>query len=184
MAVWAIEHSFSDYPPRHLYVDTDILIAALITTEPQHARCRDCLPNVIAIGLTTVYVSAITWLEYLNVIKGDAFRQRLPVEMRQHYSLERWQEKSVRASYFTDLLDDFEQLFRQFKELIEISLVPEVRIAAIGYAVEYDLRRLDAVHLASAIKMGIFDFASLDGSFRRVDNLHLWNDLIHVKASG
>lgn len=45
---------------------------------------------------------------------------------------------------------------------------------------DYNLEGQDAIHLASANYVGVFDMASLDRTFRRVDGLNLWNDQIYA----
>ena len=60
-------------------------------------------------------------------------------------------------------------------------LTPEIRRRAIDYIAQYNLSGQDAIHLASALNAGVTDLASFDGGFRRVEGVHLWNDLIHAK---
>lgn len=64
-------------------------------------------------------------------------------------------------------------------QVVEVPVAPGVRRLAASYMAAYGMGSQDAVHLASAAQDGVLDFASLDGVYRRVDDLDLWNDLIH-----
>ena len=85
----------------------------------------------------------------------------------------------VRRTYLQTLLTAFEDLLAPF-DWEEVHLTPEVRIMAMQYVSQYNVGSQDAIHLASANWAGVTDFASLDQRLRRVDGLHLWNDLIHA----
>jgi predicted nucleic acid-binding protein len=61
----ATERAFNEVPPDTLYVDTDILIAALFSSEPHFVRCRAFLEFVARIGQTTIYLSSLVWLEFI-----------------------------------------------------------------------------------------------------------------------
>ncbi len=59
----ATKRRFSDPPPETLYVDSDVLISYLVRTQPHHARARAFLRGLAVRGVTTLYVSSLTWLE-------------------------------------------------------------------------------------------------------------------------
>ena len=166
----AIERSFSESLPAHLYLDTDILIAYLVGTQPHHHRCRTFLERLVQHGLTRIYVSSLSWMEFTHALMRERFRRNLPDHQRRRLQLDRWHEPLVRRTYLQAFLIAFEDLLAQFA-WEEISLTPEVRMTAIDYIGQYNLGPQDAVHLASATLAGIFDLASLDQGFRRVDGL-------------
>lgn len=56
----ATERSFSDPLPSELYLDTDVIIAYLIRSEPHHARCRTFLRRVAQEQITAVFTSSLT----------------------------------------------------------------------------------------------------------------------------
>lgn len=76
--------------------------------------------------------------------------------------------------WVTRALEDF---LAQFP-LVEIPLGTEVRLLAAQHLAQYNLGAHDAVHLASAQHAGVFDLASLDRGYRRVNGLFLWNNRI------
>ena len=173
------EHLFADFPPRRLYVDTNMLISYLFRSERYYARCVVFFRRLAGTGVTTLYISSLTWMEFAHVVLGQRFRDRLPPAIRQRFHLDRWHERSVREWYFAEYRRALEALLGQFA-WDEIALTPEIRAEALALMVEYDLGSQDAVHLASARLAGVRDFASFDRAFRRVDGLHLWNDQIYV----
>ena len=71
-----------------------------------------------------------------------------------------------------DLLHRFLAQFRR----AEIRLSQRVVSLAIELVGRFDLQSYDAVQVASTLDAGCADMASLDGDFRRVDGIHLWNN--------
>ncbi|MDP8921936.1 MAG: PIN domain-containing protein [Chloroflexota bacterium] len=76
------------------------------------------------------------------------------------------------------LLGWFERLLNQF-EWNEVFVTDEIRAATVRAMTRHRLSSQDACHLACAEQEGVRDFASFDEAYRRVDDLILWNDLIH-----
>ncbi len=178
----ATEHSFSDTPPRRLYLDADFVLAAIVTHEAHSQRCKTFLTRVADMRLTTIYVSSLWWVEFADTVMRERWRTRLDPEEQARYRLDRWQEPLIREAYLQDMLKRLEGLLSAF-EWAEISVTRAVRSLAIQYMGEHALRGQDAIHLASMVHAGVYDLASLDESFRKVSALHLWNDLIHTAPS-
>lgn len=174
----AAERAFSDPLPERLYLDTDFLIAGLIDGEPHHVQSRLLLDRAAAAG-TMLYLSSLSWMEFINVIIKDRFRVRLSEDVQRRLQLRRWQNARVRRSYVEFMLGSFDDALAQFA-WDEVALTPAIRRRAVEQIAVYDLRPQDAVHVASAFAAGCADFASFDEAFRRVDGLVLWNDLIHT----
>ncbi|MFN8634933.1 MAG: type II toxin-antitoxin system VapC family toxin [Chloroflexota bacterium] len=174
----AVEHGFLDPVPERLYVDTDIFVNHLVAGQPHHTRCRVFLERLQREARTTLYVSSLSWLEVAHVITRPGFREALPDELQRRYRIGRWQRPDIRRAYIDGLLGDFESVLGQFA-WVEVPLTPMVRRLTTRFMAEYGLGSQDAAHLASAAQEGVVDFASLDVAFRRVDDLDLWNDLIH-----
>jgi predicted nucleic acid-binding protein len=177
----AREHAFNELPPAHLYLDTDILINYLEAARGQehHERCTAFLQRIFVTGVTTIYVSSLSWLEFAHTVTRTEFRRRLPREMARRYPLGRWKEPRVRQAYTQEMLGLLDDLLSQY-DCYEVPLTTEVRELSTRSMSEYDLGSHDAVHLASARWMGVEDFASFDAKFREVDGIHLWNDLVHA----
>lgn len=174
----ATERSFSDPPPAQLYVDTDFLISCLVDTQPHHQRCISFLRSLAQLGRTEIYVSAFSWLEFAYVVSKERFRLELPEEMQTAYEFHRWQRREVRRRYFTDLIDSAHRLLAPF-EWGEIPITSDVQRAALDVMMDYGLGPQDAGHVAAALSAGVVDIAALDRSFRKVDGITLWNDLIY-----
>jgi len=174
----ATERAFSDPPPGRLYLDTDILINYVLSSEPHHRRASTFLEGLLAHD-TMLCLSSITWVEYAHVLTRDDFRRRLPQEIRQRFQLDGWSDPAVRQQYLQEHVRALEELLAQF-EWLEVFPLAEVRRAALALMAQYNLDGQDAIHLASASSQGVVDFASFDHVYRRVDELILWNDLIYA----
>jgi predicted nucleic acid-binding protein len=174
----ASEHSFRDTVPAQMFLDVDFFISVLVRTEPHHQRSTELFRRLAA-RRTTLFVSSLTWMEFVNVVIKDRFRANLPDSLRSQLNLDRWQRSSVRRQYLDLLLQRLKELLDQFPWR-EVWLTPEVRELAVHDILNFNLRPLDAVMRASATYVGVSDFASFDEAYRRVDGLTLWNDLIHA----
>jgi predicted nucleic acid-binding protein len=174
----ALEHRFDEPLPDHLYVDTDIFVNFMVSTQPHHDRCREFFERVQSEAHTTLYLSSLSWLELAHVITRPSFRDELTDDLQRQYRIGRWERPDIRRTYIDGLLGEFEATLNQFP-WVELPVTPLVRRLATRYIAEYSLGSQDAAHLASAAFAGVADFVSLDAAFRRVDDLDLWNDLIY-----
>lgn len=174
----ATERSFSEFPPLHLYFDTDFILNYLIPTQPHHSRVVPFLQAVQSAGITTAYVSSLNWLEFGHVVRRESFRNDLPSEWQQTYRLSHWRDPQVQRTFLDALCRMFEEFLDAFG-WSEVSVTPTVRRSALALMPQYNLDSHDAVHVASCIEAGVLDIASFDAAFRRVDGLFVWNDLIH-----
>src|SRR5215216_6577546 len=95
----AIEHSFTEPPPEDLYLDTDFIIACLERADPHHVRCAGFMRRIVALGRTRLYVSSLSWLEFIHVITRQRFRDLADDETRRRFRLDRWQETTIRQEY-------------------------------------------------------------------------------------
>lgn len=173
----ATEHAFSESPPDQLYLDTDFIIACLERTDPHHQRCAPFMEQVVAHG-TTLYVSSLSWLEFIHTVTRERFRELVSDDLRRQFRLERWEDASIRRAYTNHLLDSFQVLLAQC-DWAEIALTSEIRAEAIELIATYNLNAHDAVHIATARDAGVVNLASPDRGYRRVDGLHLWNDRMY-----
>jgi predicted nucleic acid-binding protein len=149
----------------------------VIETEPHHQRARTLLDRA-GEARTVLLLSSLSWIEFVNVVIKERFRLQLPVDQQRRLRLHRWQDARVRRAYVELMVSSFDAALAQFVS-DEVALTPDVKRQAISYIADYSPGPNDAVHLASAWKARCFDMASFDAGFRRVDNLTLWNDLIH-----
>lgn len=177
----ATERTFSDSLPARLYLDTDVIIAALVDTQPRYARCKAFIERLATSGHVTICLSSLSWLEFGHAVMRENFRRALPSIRRRRLRPEHWEQPMIRRAYLQALFAELDTLLAQLKWL-EIPLTRSVRVAAVRFMADYALGSQDAVHLASAGEVGARDLASLDQKFRRVNGLYLWNDHIHNQA--
>jgi predicted nucleic acid-binding protein len=175
----AAERSFSDPPPDRLYLDTNIVIDYLISNRPFHARCVAFLDSIRRRGRTTIFLSSISWTEFVHVIRKDTFRSVLPDELQERLSVGRWQDSSIREQYIDFFLALFQRLIDHF-DWAEVPVTSTVRARAVTLIKQFNLGTQDAIHVASAFETGVLDLASFDEGYRRVDGLVLWNDHIYA----
>ena len=180
--VAATERAFSETPPARLYLDTNVVLDALIQTRPRHARVAALIRHLYESGLTTLYVSSLTWVEYGHIVVSEGLRALLPAETRDRFHLDAWDSSAVRAAYMADMVSKFEALLNQFP-WVELPIGPGIRRHALELMPQYALKGNDAAHLASALQAEVYDLASFDKAFRKVDGLYLWNDLIHAEPA-
>jgi predicted nucleic acid-binding protein len=119
-------------------------------------------------------------VEFIHVVSRERFRRNLSDDLQRQLRVRRWNEPLVRQAYIRSFVRRLEAVLTQFT-WIEIDLTPEIRRRAFDYIAQYNLSGQDAIHLARALNAGVTDLASFDGGFRRVEGVHLWNDLIHAK---
>lgn len=174
----ATERLFTETPSSRLYLDNDFIINGLIAGQPHHDRTTRFVVRLAEVGMTTLYVSSLVWLEFIHVVCRNDFRAALPPDEAERFSLANWNNAQVRKNYHAHMLGLLDQFLSQF-EVIEVPLGPEIRETACDYVSRFNLGANDAAHLASAISAGVLDLASYDAKFRRVDDLFLWNDRIY-----
>src|SRR5262245_12055268 len=91
-SVPATRRALTDFPPRRLYLDTSFVLNSLITTHPYHAQAVDFLVNLVTSGVTTLYVSALSWMEFAHAVCLPAFRNSLPAGFQQRFQLHDWEQ--------------------------------------------------------------------------------------------
>jgi predicted nucleic acid-binding protein len=169
----ATRHALSEFPPGRLYLDTNFLLNVLIPTYPLHAAAASFLRGLVRTGVTTLYVSSLTWLEYGHAVLRADFCAGLAAEVRQQYLLDQWDHLDVRDTYLTALTDRLLALLNEF-DWYDVAVTLEVSLHALQLMGQYGLKGQDAAHVACAQAVGVVDVASFDADFRRVDGLHLW----------
>jgi predicted nucleic acid-binding protein len=121
----ATEHTFADELPAQLYLDTDILVAALVRTDAHHVRSQTLLERLVRIGTTRIFISSPSCLELADVVSRERFRDTVTEDIKQRFSLHRWQLRSIRQSYIGFFLEALEDIL-SFFAWDEVSLSPEV----------------------------------------------------------
>ena len=169
----ASSHALTDYPPTQLYLDTNMFLAHLVRTHPHHQAAADFLVHLATCGVTTLFISSLSWIEFTHVVTSQRWRDGLPAAIQQQYRLQRWHQAPIRQTYLQAMLAHFQALLASFA-WDEIALTVDIRIAALKAVQAYDLDTHDAVHWASAQEAGVPNLASFDQDFGRITGLHLW----------
>jgi predicted nucleic acid-binding protein len=168
----ATRHAFTEFPPRSLYLDTNFVLAHLVSTYDYHPAAVRFLAALAASAITTLYVSALSWIEFAHVVCASDFRANLPTRVQQRFQLVDWHQPESRDDYLDVWLAGMTGLLAPFP-WYEIG-VTDVRVHALQLMTAFNLDGLDATHIACAQAVGVSDIVSFDRDFRRVDGLHLW----------
>ena len=118
------------------------------------------------------------WTEFLRGVCHPQVLRILPPATKDHLDLRQWGVFRVQRDYRRYMLAELEKLLGAFGWR-DIPFTRALREQALDYLDRYYLDSNDAIHLASAMALGIRDFASFDKAFRPVDGLALWNDRMH-----
>jgi predicted nucleic acid-binding protein len=173
----ATRHALTEFPPRHLYLDTNFLLNALVPSYPFHTPARAFVEHLATMGLTTLYVSSLSWLEFGYAVLSATFRAGLADEWQAQYALPHWGQPDIAAAhrdaYLTAMVDRALAVLQEFP-WVEISLSPDISVHALQLMGQYNLRGQDAGHVACAQAANVVDLGSFDTDFHRVDGLHLW----------
>lgn len=173
----ATERAFGDPAPLRLYLDTNVVFDYLIPSRPHHGRVDAFVLRLFAEGLTTLYVSPLSWMEFVFVVGKPSFHQGLPAAWQSRYTLAQWSNLAVRQRFLTDMLGRFEALLNQFA-WDEVTISKAARVHALWLIATYGLKPQDALHVACALEAGVADFASFDADLVAVDAINLWNDRV------
>jgi len=135
----AIEHRFDEAPPVRLYLDTDFVIAHLVSSEPLHDRTQRFLTHVATYNRTTMYISSLSWMEFGHVVSTSRFRATLPDDLQHRLNLRRWDRSAeVRRSYLRYFFGAARQLLDQFGWR-EIGLTPALGAQAQELFIRYNI---------------------------------------------
>jgi predicted nucleic acid-binding protein len=134
-----------DEPPTDVYVDTDVLVHALIGGMAQSQTCYSAYRYLVAHSCA-VYISQLTRLEFLEAIRGLANKRSLPESIRLEFDLEHWENFMVRQRIWRD---------------------------APGLMALTAMRAYDTFHLATALSYQIPELWTADADFRRSSGIYI-----------
>ena len=89
-------------------------------------------------GVTTLFLSALSWLEFLHVFSREDFRRLLPTAFAHLRAVERWKSPEARQAYYQFVLDAFSDLLSPFA-WEEVLITEEVRAGAVQLMGTYNL---------------------------------------------
>jgi predicted nucleic acid-binding protein len=128
----ATERAFTELPPSRLYLDTNIYLDYLIASRPHHQPALRLFQHLTAHGLTTLYLSSLSWIEFTHVATSQRFGDGLSPQWQRQYRLADWQQPMVRQAYLRVLLGRLQALLDQFG-WSEVAVNMDVRIRALQY---------------------------------------------------
>lgn len=175
----AIEHLFSEEPlPAAVVLDADFVVSVLHEGEEFHADCLRFATRLFEEGVPIIYCQLLR-LEFLSGWQAAIKRRGIPLDlMREARRSQRSRPDHERLYRLGDrYLASFLQMFDRY----EVRLSARLQDLARRFMAEYGLKPMDACLVASAVRAGVSDIASLDRDFRPVDDIHLWNDHIPTR---
>ncbi|MGH9176054.1 MAG: type II toxin-antitoxin system VapC family toxin [Vicinamibacterales bacterium] len=166
----AIVQSSPAVLPSRIYLDTGVVVAAIMRGALYHEPARDfCV--TLANASSHVYFSSLLQVEFLQALVaiGNDPTQ-VPGGIRRRYRLHRWGESdAIRLTWLNHALELFEGFLGQFSEVDEVAIAPRIVTAAVPVMARHMLRSYDALHVSTAAEIGLSHFATCDSDFLRVE---------------
>jgi predicted nucleic acid-binding protein len=159
---------------RDVYLDTSVLLAAVMDGVPHHkSALRFC--QELTRERAGVYFSQLLRIECIHAIRAVGTNPKLVSEMtRRRYRLAHWgDDLGVRQRWMADGIARVEELLSEFDRVFEAPHDLNIWLLSVEIMCRYQIKSYDATHVATAIHLGIADFASVDGDFMRVDALNV-----------
>lgn len=155
-----------------VYLDTSVIVAAIIVRSPRHQPSSEILKKIADDG-ATVCVSQLVHAELLQSLVALATTPyALSEQTRRQFRLHRWGDVlDVRRRWLRHAMELRDTLFTQFRRVEEIGITREITREAITVMAESRLKSYDAVHVASAIWLQSAEIITSDRDFERV-NVH------------
>ena len=163
--------------PRHVYLDTSVVVGAIIYGAPHAGACRQFCNELIVAG-SRVYFSQILRLELSQALRRLATtRTNLSAAMRQRYRLDDWGTSvTVRTRWLALGVTQFNLLLGQFAVAVELPFRVSTWTQSLDVMAQEGLQSRDAVHVATAREHGLGNLATVDADFQHVAGL--WVRLI------
>ncbi|MBI4570643.1 MAG: type II toxin-antitoxin system VapC family toxin [Chloroflexi bacterium] len=170
----AAEHNFNETPlPTALVLDADFVVNVLHEREEFHKECARFAGALLDGDVTIVYTQLLR-LEFLSGWQNAVRRRGIPAGLlpaQARLMPDAQADLGVLYGVADRILADFLSLFDQY----EVRLSAKLQDGARAHMARYNLKPLDACLIAAAFQVDVPHVASLDGRFRRVGGIHLWN---------
>jgi predicted nucleic acid-binding protein len=154
-----------------VYLDTSVAVTSVESGIPHHRACAAFCDGLRDAG-TEVVVSQLVRVEFLNAWFRLSTSPYLQPDTVRRYRLRAWdRDAMVRDSWMVHGVAMFDRFLDSFAATTEVPLNRQIIAASIPLMARHRLRSLDAVHVATALFVGVSDFAAVDEDFRRVPNL-------------
>ncbi len=172
----ATQHGFDEEPlPDAVVLDADFVVSVLHEGEEFHEECTAFAGRLFRGSVPIVY-SQLLRLEFLSGWRSAMNRRGFPPGLVRQGRLIADPQSQREALYRLgdEFLLDFLRLFDRY----EVRLSARLQDRALGFMGRFNLKPMDACLVACAFQSDVPHIASLDRDFRRVDDVHLWNDHI------
>jgi predicted nucleic acid-binding protein len=170
----AQEHMFDEEPlPQAVVLDCDFVINVLHENEDFHDECRRFAGRLLDEGVGIVYSSLLRlefWQGWSRVVRLRRLPAQIGGEPVRIHDFDKQREESYQLG------DEYLKLFLGLYDRYEVKVGTRVLDRAVKLVGRYNLRSHDACLAAIAFHTGVLDIVSLDSHFRRVDDIHLWNN--------
>ncbi|HUG60949.1 MAG TPA: type II toxin-antitoxin system VapC family toxin [Methylomirabilota bacterium] len=155
------------------FVDTNVAVAALFPRIAHHRACAGFCDALEADGVRVV-CSHLLHLEFVQTWFRLPQSPYLDAETIRRARLGAWDRSlEVRERWMAEGVARLDAFLARFANVVEIPFDLDVWRASAGLMARYRLRSHDAAHAATALSVGVLDFATADDDFRRVPNLRL-----------
>jgi predicted nucleic acid-binding protein len=159
-------YSFEDTAlilPAEVVLDTSFIVDALLPKEELHRECREFLVR-LAEGGTVVFFSRLLELELFETTYRLALKERFKRDWRQRRLDGRARRRASRLSQVT--LDAWNDVLAALNHgIVEID---EIADTVPGLMARFGLSSYDAVHVATALFLGVRNMVTLDSGFSAV----------------
>jgi predicted nucleic acid-binding protein len=165
----------SDSPfPRHVFLDSGVVIAAIIPGSQFWLGCDAFCADLIARDCR-VYFSQILRLELTEAIRKLAtIPGRAPENLYARFRLGDWErDRSVRRDWLRFGVWQFEALLRRFAVVNELPFRHSIWLRSVEIMADRQLRSHDAIHLATAYEYRLPCFATTDDEFLKIADLDI-----------
>jgi len=167
--------------PTDLYLDTSFVVPAVLARTPQHERAVEL---TIELQTSDCYVSffPILRVEYVQALANIGRHLRrgtgVDIELQRRFRLRRWErDVGVRRDWLRSGVNEFDLWLARFDRLAELPLSTTAWRTSLTIMADHQLLSNDALHVATAWEHGIYDFATFDAGFERLEragDLTLW----------
>lgn len=160
--------------PSDISIDSSVFAAAIITGGDLHSPAAQRFCADVARQNCTVYFSQFVRSEVADFVRRLATRGVLPVHMQQQFNLSQFQwDIRVRQRWMVYGMAEFERLTGTFATRFELPYDQFIIRHSLRVMSAFSPRSYDAVHVTTALRAHVRDFAAVDGHFMSVRGLRL-----------
>lgn len=159
--------------PSNIYLDSSVVVAAIIGGDPHSVACKQYCADLAA-NNSAIYFAQLLRLEVAHVVRRIAATNVVPLHLQQEYQLSQFNTNfMIRQQWMRFGIGEFETLLRTFYVVYELPYRRQIWRQALEMMSLYNLKSYDAAHVATALRAGLHDFATVDGDYSRVSGLQI-----------